>query len=386
MATPKPRDCFHDTIVHADSGGLVRALSGIKVVVYYANSDQLADIYADYDTMTVRENPVETAESGQVFFYADVGEYDISIEDPQQRITNTRFRWNAVNSSPGGLPLFTLAEDIRRQLTQVGEIIDWWRPSPSVPLPAGFLPCDGRPVPADEHDFVDALGNPLGVTVNLPDLRNMFVVGADVLKADGVASSYGDGSAAAGAQHPNAPGIGGTGGSNAAKDLRHTHQYAHSHKVPAIDHQHTGAAPDHIHGSAYSVGDHAHGNSTLYTSGHARGPAIDTSAQAPIGGANSTEQIAFLANTSAVAGGTTGPGGAQGVGGTSTGASALAFTTNGVVNVGALWAWTIAPAQGGQDTTTTDVSTWANSDGTAKPQDFRPKHVGLLKLMKVRRT
>lgn len=386
------RDFYQDTIVETDENGDVTALSGVEIEVYYVNTTDLARLYEFPDPTDMRQvvNPITTDATGSVYFYADVGEYDIVIRDPGNRVGLTGFRWNAVNASPGGLPLFMLGEDVRRQITQVGEVIEWWRPVSQVPLPAGFLPCDGRTVPAAEHDFADATGTRLNIPITLPDLRNQFVVGADVLKPDasdnvqGAASAPGDGAAGWNVQHPNAPGIGGTGGKNAAKDLRHTHQYDHTHGVPFIDHTHNGTAPDHLHSAGgLQANSHGHGMNS---------PANDA-----INGPNRVGYVKTYADTgpdgdglhaTVVAGSTHVHGvlgsGAVGVAGhagtVADGAgnpTTLAFTSGSSNS-------TTGTATNSQSAATSDLGTLTNPGGTPTPSDFRPAHVGLLKLMKVR--
>lgn len=371
------RDFFQDTIVTTGADGKVTALPGVKVEVYYANTTDLARIFESYDpeNMLQVENPRTTDATGSVYFYADVGEYDIVLNDPANLVGLTSFRWNAVNASPGGLPLFVLGDDIRRQLAQIGEVIDWWRPAPQVPLPAGFVVPLGQTIPADEHDFTDATGAPLGTAITLPDMTNAFVLGADVRRADGAASANGDSVAGPGGENLYAPGIGGTGGTNTARDLRHTHQYAHTHGVPFIDHTHNGTAADHMHtaGNLFA-NDHGHALAGTGATADAVGsPAgyIATSDYQP--GAFSRETHVH---------GLTGAAGSSGgnilVGGTTAVADrSLAYTTAGSNT-------TTGTTTNSQSTTTTDLGTLTNPGGVSTPQDFRPKHIGLLKLMKVR--
>jgi microcystin-dependent protein len=164
----------------------------------------------------VLANPFTTA-NAKIEFWADPGAYDLLIEDTQApaRFAPKEIGWDSLPATVGGIPTVLLAEDagitlqmisqaIQRQHHQIGEVIDWWRPSSGVPAPSGFEFCDGRTIPDADHDF------PVAGSIVLPDLRNAFILGADSAKADG---------AAAGGQDAvtNAPGIGGAGGSQ-----RHT--------------------------------------------------------------------------------------------------------------------------------------------------------------------
>src|SRR5690606_20452687 len=113
----------------------------------------------------------------------------------------------------------------------IGGVITWWRPAASVPIPSGFRVCDGSTVAAGEHAFAGTGGTPIPGPITLPDLRGRFVRGADPAAADGTAS-----------------GVGGTGGSNATRDLAHSH-------------------PVGITATTASAGDHTHGYSQSFTTG-----------------------------------------------------------------------------------------------------------------------
>lgn len=364
------RDFFQDTIVSTGADGKVTALSGVNVEVYYANTTDIARVFESYDpeNMTQVENPLSTDSTGSVYFYADVGEYDILIRDPGNRVGLTSFRWNAVNASAGGIPLFTMGEDIRRQFVQIGQVIDWWRPAPQVPLPAGYVLCDGGPpIPSAEHDFTDASGNHLNTDIAVPDLRNCFVLGADVKRADGAASANGDSMAGPLGENLYAPGIGGVGGTNAS--LRHTHNFAHSHGVPFIDHTHNSTVPDHLHGAGgLAANDHSHGGGTLYVDQHNRNVQIHYHQEDPGDGGTTSSALALSDSESAVAGGNTAGAGATGVAGNTAWAGVIPFTT-------AASNTTTGTTTNSQSTSTTDFGTLT---------DYRPRHVGLLKLMKVR--
>lgn len=106
-------------------------------------------------------------------------------------------------------------------LIPLGQVALWWRPSGSSATPGGFWEImDGRPWSGITNAFGLSTGN-------IPDMRGVFVQGADIT---GV----------------NAPGIGVSGGSN-------TVNLAHSHNVNA--HYHT--VPSHLHGIS-SDGLHLH--------------------------------------------------------------------------------------------------------------------------------
>lgn len=256
------RDIFQTTFTQKVSGALA-PLAGIEVTVYPADSTSaVAPIFqkrtgvgqgpAIESGASGGPNPFTTGDNGYVEFWAPAGVYDIHIRDTQspERIPKRGnggalppLQWNSspasvgslpssVIASDGGLILGALGQDILRQLSQIGQFMYWWRPSSSVPIPTGWEILDGRTIPAGSHDF------PVGGAITLPDLRNVFIIGADPFKADGAATVVGDGTAASGAVHPNAPGIRGSGGSMLAT-LSVANLPAHNHAI---------TDPGHVHG------------------------------------------------------------------------------------------------------------------------------------------
>lgn len=255
MPASTARDIFQSTMAQPDGTGNLKALSGIQIEVFVAGTATRATIYQSGDVANSAEgpvpasgavgtNPFTTGATGAAEFYAKAGAYEIEISDvtvSPPRITTRKFKWNALPADTGGvpantlatdgtLPLAALAEEIMRQAVPIGAVIDWYRPSGSaITCPPGFVPCDGRPIADADHDF-DVAG-----TVNVPDLRNRFVIGADTPDRSHVGGSYvGDGTTGSnGNVATNSPGIRGEGGSNAAKNLTHTHG------IP--NHTHTGS-------------------------------------------------------------------------------------------------------------------------------------------------
>ena len=348
------RDVFHMTLSNTDPNDALFALEGIQVSVFRRGTSESVTIYqrptgatqgpTPEAGATGGPNPFFTGPSGSVEFWVDgPAEIDVSIHDTiaPSRVADRTFGWNAVAVGVGSIPTATLAPDgglaiammgadVLRQMHAIGEVIDWWRPAISVPTPSGFEVCDGRQIPAGQHDF-PGLG---ASAINLPDLRNMFILGADPAKAQ--AAGAGQGNAAT-----DGPGIAGTGGSNAGKS------FAHGHGVPGVDHQHYVPTPDHLHhvGSLYT-GDHAHGGPESITGPYHRAGDSNVTLSRPWGIHGS---------------------GAVGIGGM-TGASDRG-----------LGAWS-----GASDRllhTATNSTTWTQDPGA----DMRPRFIGLLKLMKVRR-
>jgi hypothetical protein len=344
------RGFYQNTIALAQPDGTLKSLAGVNIFVYQPGTQTLATIYAGRTGAAQANNPLLTDSTGLVEFYADVGEYDIRTKDTNAvpRIADRTVGWNSFNGSNQGVPsallardngldLSAIAADVTRQMLPVGAVIDWWRPDGTVPIPAGFEICDGHTVSAGSHDFPNWSAQP----ITLPDLRNKFVIGADSLKADGTASNNGDGTAAFNAAHPNAPGIRGVGGSNTIKSLAHTHQFAHSHTTPAVT-----TNPASIDRSLA----HAHSGGSLFVNGHNRTAVVQW------GGSN--EAHALANSVSGMGGGASGGEGAP---------DHLHYN--------------VTPA-----VTTNSISTTTTDNGTmSATTDMRPQHVGLLKLMKVRR-
>lgn len=351
------------TVATPDVSGIMKALSGVRVTVYTRDTTNAVKVYRNHDGTTQGPtaesgasggpNPFLTGPGGMIEFWCDgPAELDVLIEDTQApaRVATRTVGWNCMPTAPGSIPTSMLAGDaaldldalgpeILRQVHQIGEVIEWWRPASSVPLPAGFEVCDGHQVPAGQHDFPGLSTS----AINLPDLRNAFILGADPNKAFAAGANQGDAAS-------DAPGIGGSGGSNAAKN------FAHIHGVPGVSHTHS-----------VTYGAHQHGPGSLYAASH--GHAVNISTGTPnegtISRATGTGTVAPPSHTHNV-NGSTGASGSLGIGG------ATDPGGGGTVN-------TSATTPGA---TNTNSQTWTSDPGS----DMRPRWVGLLKLMKVRRS
>lgn len=367
------RDCYETTVALPDATGVLKALAGVKVsVVPRAAQDvpnSLVDVFVS-DTGATRgpdpkcgatgTNPMTTSASGAIRFWAEGPyEYDLVFEDTQApaRIAD-RVGWNAVPAKAGSIPTSFLAEDagitqkmlgpvVVRQQVPIGCVIEWWRPAASgaaVPYPDGFEVADGHAV--TQHDFPGITG---GIAV--PNLQNVFILGASTNKADG-----------AGAAQTNAatdgPGIRGPGGSNAGRNL------AHGHTTPQADHWHYFDVPNHYHlAGALTTADHLHSGGSLYVNGHNR------YANAQWGGSNEAHA---LANS------------ISGIGGGTTGAADRTLTVGGNTDwvSGANRSTTLwLSSSSGIGNVASNGTTWTADPGT----DFRPQFYGLLRLIKVRR-
>ena len=338
---------------------VMQALAGVRITVYRRDTTQIVTVFQRHIGQTQGPsaesgasggpNPFVTGASGQVEFWCDgPAELDVLIEDTiaPARIARRTMGWNALPAANASFPTGILAQDaalglgslgadVARQMHQIGQVIDWWRPAITVPLPAGFEICDGRQIPAGSHDFPGLAT----AAINLPDLRNMFVVGADASKTHGAGAGQGNVAV-------DAPGIAGTGGSNAPKN------FSHGHGVPGVDHLHYVSTPDHYHtASGLYTGDHAHG-----------GP---EGVNGPFH--NNSDSYVTLARPWGI-----GAVGNIGVGG-STGGS-----------MHSLASWSGAADRGLNSGT--NSTTWnADPGNLGQTVDMRPRFIGLLKLMKVRR-
>jgi len=348
---------YVETIQKADEGtNIARTLAGVAVNVYLRGTSTPAVIYSDPVTNVEIVDQIITGDDGMVNFWADAGSYDIAFSDTMapQRIADSMIGWEAAPMAAGSIPgtvltdgsvpsgklvsllLAQLAPEIERQLIPVGQVIDWWRPNDTFPLPAGFEICDGRTIAAANHDFGT------GANITLPDLRNRRVVGAELSASAGDVGNYGgvthaaksNGAASSAVDgYTGAPGIGGAGGTNAPKNIQHDHGPG------------TYGTPDHLHGAgSISVNDHQHGGTTNGSSA-GNGPAFTTAA-----GTGST----FNRNAD----------------------HTHTFTTN--------WAGVIGTSgqTAGSDRS---LALGGRSDSQlTSALDTRSQHVGLLKLMKVR--
>jgi hypothetical protein len=375
---PTPRDYFAYTVVLAntsdkDLSGNSRlcAMSGVNWQAFSvsdANVESAATIYSDRSAGTItNDGSQETEDDGLIEFWATPGEYRIHIEDPLSRIGNKSITWNSVPGWEGGIPgdfisndneldLATVGLDIKRQFVPIGAVLDWWRPDSSVAVPDGFVVCSGGTIASANHDFGT------GQAINIPNLSNKFVLGA-------VTAS---GTNTAGNNSTNAPLVGDTGGSNATRDLTHTHTtYAHNHTLSTAAGRVTFTSPTATF-TGNQLGDHGHyvstgggaAGSVFYTTNYTgnnqntMGAMTDTPSKLPFYQASLVAAVATTAGT---------PSGSINVTGGSVGGKAGLADGAGIVNGDA------------------DNATSAATANITSAHDFRPQYVGLLKIMKVKR-
>jgi hypothetical protein len=260
------RDCYETTIALPDATAayVLKPLSAVKVSVVPRGAtdiiNTLIDIFPadigltkgpDPKSGATGTNPFTTGVSGAVRFWAEgPAEYDIVFEDTvvPARVTD-RVGWNAVPSKAGSLSTSVLSADAGIKQTMlapevvnnevpIGGVIEWWRPAQSVPTPVGYEICDGRTV--TQHDFPGVAGS-----VALPDLRNVFILGADSTKGDGAGASGTDG-------NTNGPGIRGVGGSNQHL-LTATELASHAHTATSGSMNRNNAHGHQIGGTSVNV-------------------------------------------------------------------------------------------------------------------------------------
>lgn len=217
-------------------------------------------------------------------------------------------------------------------------------------IPVSYEYCDGRLLGIGTHDIGGGVA-----TYQLPDLRNRFILGADLTKGVGVVGGLTDSAT-------DAPGPKGVGGLNGLTLI-------------------TGNLPPHTHtGSTASAGTHSHAGTTTNTTGaHTHGGST-TDAQ---GNHNHTP---FNGGDFATLDSAGGPGGYNfTVGG---GSESRRSTTN---TSGSHSHNLSITSDGGHSHTVTVTADGAHvhtfttdATGSATPVDNRPRYFGLVFIMKVR--
>ena len=353
------RGIYTNVIAKADAAGLLSALSNVQVTVRLTSNGSIATIYRARTGATqgptpgsgaTGTNPFTTGASGTAEFWLDAGEYDIQVHDLQAppRVADYTLGFQCVPAAAAGIPSALVAADaglqlgafsaaIMRQYVPLGTVIEWWRPSSSFDAgggagnpPPGWEICDGRSIAEANHDF-GAIG-----AVALPDLRNAFVLGADISKAHGASATANSNSATAG------PGITGAGGAHSINMTLPSHK----HGVGTLT---TAAAGSHHHGTITGADDRNHTHAYTFTQTY------DLNAQGGLVQAVNADYI-----------------------GTQTGGE----STNH---------WHSISSDGSHGHTMQgEIGNTASSSGdssyNAGAQDLRPRYVGLLKLMKVKRS
>jgi hypothetical protein len=205
----------------------------------------------------------------------------------------------------GRRTLYSVISGLNHNDVPLGTVITWWRPTQSVAVPDGWVPCDGRSLAASEHSFT------VSGSVTIPDLRNKFVLGADAsVPGINATNGYALAAGAQSAQNQNnnwsgakagdgttgAPGVGydsgletsdPRSGSNVLRNISHSHlpgtleikdhyhSVVHTHTVPP--HKHKVEPHDHDFAHTHLMSNHRHDfntSSSFYT-GQGRVSAAD---------------------------------------------------------------------------------------------------------------
>jgi microcystin-dependent protein len=249
------RDLYQKTFTVIDSAtSMLKPASGIQVFVFKPGTEDPVDVYEARTGSTKKVStgqPILSSSSGLVEFYAEAGEYDIKTSDSQvpARVAERTVSWNSTPMADGGIPSAKIAGDgaldyramgpvAVRQDVPIGGCMDWFRPVPTIPKPAGFEYMMGQVIPANQHDFGT------GQSIQLPDLRNAYTLGAnpDSTKAQNAAGTVTSETAA------GAPGVGGTGGQ---MTVTLTESQMPSHNHPLSDPGHAHNTYNYPLGSAY---------------------------------------------------------------------------------------------------------------------------------------
>lgn len=121
----------------------------------------------------------------------------------------------------------------------VGAVIDWWRPNAGFPVPDGFQICDGSMVVDPE--------SPLNGET-LPDLRNVFVRGANVIGDIGVT-----GGTDSHVHDVDPPSM-----SSSSINLAHSHSHDHPNQSTAFVNSHNSNLGALLNSSHAHVAGHSH--------------------------------------------------------------------------------------------------------------------------------
>lgn len=236
------RDNFSDTVGLAENDAqakpVYRPLSNIQVTVYLGGTTTVATIYQGRTGATPKSNPFTTAAGGGVDFWAEYGEFDVKFHD-----LNVPAR--------------------------IGDKTIGWSSisGANAAIPSAKLAADGG-MPLAALDAVairqfdpigtviqwwrptNAVAVPNGWAIcdgaTIASGSHDFGTGSSIVLPDlrnafvlGASTAVGDGGASNGETAANAPGIRGTGGSH-TKNIAHTHNIAaHTHTTTSAGaHQH----------------------------------------------------------------------------------------------------------------------------------------------------
>lgn len=208
VGTPELIDLNVTTAKLADG-----AVTGPKLADNSVSGSKLAD--ASVTEPKLANNAVST----RTILDANVTEPKLATNAASTRVyqnasvTQQKLAQPAVDST-NIFPEAVTSGHLDPNIIPVGTVIAWYRPSDLTPLPTNWIVADGQSVA--DHDFAE------GTPIVVPDMRNRFILGA-------VASGGGAGVG-------SSPTIGGTGGSHTL-NLQHAHVVdSHAHVVNSHAH------------------------------------------------------------------------------------------------------------------------------------------------------
>jgi hypothetical protein len=182
--------------------------------------------------------------------------------------TKIGYRTTAVSDNSTPRNLLNVIDGLVQNDVPLGTVVAWFRPTSAIAVPDGWSICDGSSLSSDNHSWGT------GTTIQLPDLRNKFVLGADSTKTDGVAGTGDRDNVSYTSENPGnagdtyAPGIGFDSirntdvsstrtASNLRRDLSHDHAVG-TYQMPA--HVHSMASHYHlVDGHTHTIQPHNHG-------------------------------------------------------------------------------------------------------------------------------
>lgn len=269
--------------------------------------------------------------------------------------TDLQNNWDTLDSVIGGPSTWPTARgpsagvfgeiaSVSSDLCPLGSVIAWWRPSSAVSLPSGWAPCDGRTIAPGGHSYGSG-------SLTVPDLRNAFVLGS--LSPDAVGYP-GDGTTGAATNNAtDAPSINGRAGSNAPNN--HTHTIPHHYHIHAHWHEFNGSTGDGSGNPAVPIGS---GSNSASQRTHTHTIDGMTSSARPPG--SSTGQTTLQEHT-----------------------SLPVVNTGGTMNVS-----NRDNPQSGDNVNSADASNLSSTvlmTTNGASYDPRPRYVGLLYIVKVKR-
>jgi len=272
------RDYWGETILErADLGGgnyVSRPMRDIRITVFIAGTTNPAVIYAARTGSGQRTNPFTTGDDGYAEFWAEVGGYDIKIEDTigPARIATKTVGWNAVNAEDDGIPPAKIADGITQSQLDAAVAAAMWQTGDikargGSGAPAGWLTCDGQAVARSTYAALyAALGgaaSPWGqgdgsTTFNVPDFKGRVLAHVGAATGDASATTHALGTRFGEEKHTLTAGETGVP----------AHGHAHTITVVNAAAFNTGNdAPDHTHAYTAYSGSANRGNNNLDSGG-----------------------------------------------------------------------------------------------------------------------